>query len=81
MRLLTRCSSYISNADSIPEITDMTYAMGKAVANILGIKPKENQGRAQKAQGGNRRERKLKAEIKSRRVLTRLGLSYRICGR
>ena len=58
---------YISNADSIPEITDMTYAMGKSVANILGIKPKENQGRARKAQGGSRRERKLKDEIKSLR--------------
>ena len=43
----------------------MVYTMGKAVAYTLGVKPKEkNQRRAKKAEGGNRRERKLKAEIK-----------------
>ena len=43
----------------------MVYAMGKAVAYMLGVKPKEkNQRRAKKAEGGNRRERKLKAEMK-----------------
>ena len=56
---------YLPNVDTIFEITDMVYAMGKAVAYMLGVKPKEkNQRRAKKAEGGNRRERKLKAEMK-----------------
>ena len=56
---------YLPNVDPIFEITDMVYAMGKAVAYTLGVKPKEkNQRRAKKAEGGNRRERKLKAEMK-----------------
>ena len=39
--------------------------MGKAVAYTLEVKPKEkNQRRAKKAEGGNRREHKLKAEMK-----------------
>ena len=59
---------YLTNTDTIPEITDMMYAMGKAVAYAMGVKPKDkNQRRARKAQGGNRRERKLKAEMKSLR--------------
>ena len=56
---------YLENVDTIFEITDMVYAMGKAVAYTLGVKPKEkNQRRAKKAEGENRRERKLKAEMK-----------------
>ena len=56
---------YLPNVDTIFEITDMVYAIGKAVAYTLGVKPKEkNQRRAKKAEGGNRRERKLKAEMK-----------------
>ena len=56
---------YLPNVDTIFEITDMVYAMGKAVAYTLGVKPKEkSQRRAKKAEGGNRRECKLKAEMK-----------------
>ena len=53
----------------------MVYAMGKAVAYTLGMKPKEkNQRRAKKSEGGNRRERKLKAEMKKlRQDIARLG--------
>ena len=56
---------YLPNADTIPEITDIVFAMGKAVVCTMRVKPKQkNQRRARKAEGGNRRERKLKAEIK-----------------
>ena len=42
--------------------------MGKAIGYATGIKPKErNENRPQKAEGGNRRERKLKAEMKELR--------------
>ena len=67
---------YLPNADTIFEITDMVYAMGKAVVLcMLGVKPKEkNQRRAKKAEGGNRRERKLKAEMKRlRQDIARVG--------
>lgn len=58
-------SLYLVNVDTIPEISDITYAMGKAVAYAIGVKPKEkDQQRAKKAEGGNRRERKLKADMK-----------------
>ena len=32
---------YLPNVDTIFEITDMVYAMGKAVPYTLGVKPKE----------------------------------------
>ena len=32
---------YLPNVDTIFEITDMVYAMGKAVAYMLGVKPKK----------------------------------------
>ena len=32
---------YLPNADTILKITDMVYAMGKAVAYTLRVKPKE----------------------------------------
>ena len=55
---------YLPSADTIPEITDIVYVMGKAIGYATGIKPKEgNENRPKKAQCGNRRERKLKAEI------------------
>ena len=41
---------YLPRADIIPEITDITYAMKKAIGYATGIKP-----------SGNRKERKLKA--------------------
>ena len=53
----------------------MVYAMGKAVAYTLGVRLKEkNERRAKKAEGGNRRERKLKAEMKRlRQDIARVG--------
>ena len=59
---------YLPSADTIPEITDMAHAMGKAIGYATGIKPKEgNVNRPEKAEGGNRRELKLKAEMKKLR--------------
>lgn len=62
-------SQYLPSADTIPEITDIVYAMGKAIGYVTGIKPKERNenNRPKKAEGGNRRERKLKAEMKELR--------------
>ena len=54
----------LNNKHEIQEITDAVYAMGKAVAKKMGIKTKE---RSHKTKGGNRRERKLKDEIKALR--------------
>ena len=52
---------YLPSADTIPEITDIIYSMGKAT----GVKPKErNKNGARNAEGGNRRERKLRTEMK-----------------
>ena len=53
---------YLPSADTIPEITDIVYAMGKAVGYAMGVRSK-----VRKAEGGNRRERKLKAEMKKLR--------------
>ena len=59
---------YLPSADTIPQITDTVYAMGKAIGYATGIKPKErNESRPKKAEGGSRRERKLKAEMKELR--------------
>ena len=56
------------SADTIPEIIDIVYAMGKAVRYVMGVKPRErNDNRGRKAAGGNRRERKLKADMKELR--------------
>ena len=52
--------------DEIPEITDVVYAMGKAIAEKIGITKKDRQQK-KKPGNGNRRERKLKAEIKQLR--------------
>ena len=58
----------LPSADTILEITDIVYAMGKATGYATGIKLKEgNENRPKKAEGGNRRERKLKAEMKELR--------------
>ena len=44
---------YLPSADTIPEITDIVYAMGKAIGYATGIKPKErNENRPKKAEGG-----------------------------
>ena len=59
---------YLPSADTIPEITDIVYAMGKAVGYAVGVRSKESNGNGvRKAEGGNRREHKLKAEMKKLR--------------
>ena len=59
---------YLATIDTIPEITGIVYAMGKAIRYATGIKPKEgNENRPKKAEGGNKRECKLKAEMKALR--------------
>ena len=59
---------YLPSADTIPEITDIVYAMGKAVGYAIGVRSKEsNENGARKEEGGNRREHKLKAEMKKLR--------------
>ena len=59
---------YLPSVDTIPEITDIVYAMGKTIGYGTGIKPREgNENRPKKAEGGNRRECKLKAEMKELR--------------
>ena len=58
-------SIYLLNTDSIPEITDKVYTMGRAVSFKLGVGQREQNGdRKQKPKEGNRRERKLKLETK-----------------
>ena len=59
---------YLPSADIITEITNIVYAMGKAIGYATRIKLKEgNENRPRKAESGNRRERKLKAEMKELR--------------
>ena len=44
---------YLPSADTIPEITNIVYSMGKAIGYATGIKPKErNENRPKKAEGG-----------------------------
>ena len=52
--------------DIIPEICDKVYAMGRAIGFKLGNLVEKDKGERKKqgANGGNRRERKLKKEIK-----------------
>ena len=54
---------YLKEVDGIPEITDVVYAMGEAIAEKIGITKKVRQQK-KKPGNGNRRERKLKAEMK-----------------
>ena len=56
----------VRDADTIPEICDKVYAMGRAIASKLGVRVDKEQSGKKKgnAAGGNRRERKLKKEIK-----------------
>ena len=55
---------YLNDVKTIPEITVKVYAMGKAIAFKFGVKQTEsNTTKKKDANGGNRRERKLK-EIK-----------------
>ena len=57
---------YFNEDRDIPEVTDFVYAMGKAIASILGIKTKVSKEKL-KSKGGNRRERKVKREMKELR--------------
>ena len=57
---------YFNEDRDIPEATDFVYAMGKAIALILGIKTKVSKEKL-KSKGGNRRERKVKREMKELR--------------
>ena len=55
----------LPSADTIPEITSIVYAIRKAIGYATGIKPKVgNENRSKKAECGNRKEHKLKAEMK-----------------
>ena len=63
-------SQYLSEVDTIPEISDKVYAMGKVIASSLGVPTEVNiKGgkRKAKCEGQHRRERKLKEEIKELR--------------
>ena len=59
---------YLPGVDTIPEITDKVYAMGRAVERKMGIAQKGRKDKVkQKSTNGNRREIKLKAEMKELR--------------
>ena len=57
---------YLRDVDTIPEICDKVYAMGRAIASEMGVHvDKEQPGKKKgNAEGGNHQERKLKKEIK-----------------
>ena len=56
---------YLPSADTIPEITNIVYAIRKAIGYATRIKPKVgNENRSKKAECGNRKEHKLKPEMK-----------------
>ena len=59
---------YLPSADTMPEITNIAHAMGKAIGYATGIKPKKgNENRTKNVEGGNRREWKLEAGMKKLR--------------
>ena len=60
---------YLKDADTIPEICDNVYAMGRAIGFKLGKLVEGNQGDRKKksANGENRQEQKLKKQIKELR--------------
>ena len=57
---------YLRYVDTIPEMCDKVYAMGRAIASKLGVRVHKQQPGEKKrnAAGGNHWERKLKKEIK-----------------
>ena len=57
---------YLKEVDEIPEIMDVVYAMGKTIPENIGITKKDRQ-QQKKPGDGNRRERKMKAEMKQLR--------------
>ena len=60
---------YSRDVDTIPEICDKVYAIGRAIASKLGVRVEKEQPGKKKgnAAGRNCRERKLKKEIKELR--------------
>ena len=60
---------YLRDVDTIPEICDKVYAMGRAIASKLRVRVDKEQPGKKKGNTarGNRRERKLKKEIKELR--------------
>ena len=56
---------YLHGDENIPQITDKVYAMGKAIAiKSVIVQRQANYRGKNKPSNGNRRERKLKAEMK-----------------
>ena len=56
---------YFRGVDTIPEITEKVYAMGRGVEIKIGSPQKVSRGnRRQKESNGNRRVRKMKREMK-----------------
>ena len=56
---------YLRGVDTIPEITDKVYSMGKAVEIKMGLLQNvSNRNGRQKPSNGNRRVRKIKREMK-----------------
>ena len=62
---------YLKEVDNIPEICDKVYAMGRAIGFKLGKLVESDSGERKKksVNRGNRRERKLKKEIKELRQI------------
>ena len=57
---------YLKEVDTIPEICDKAYTMGRAIGFKLGklVESDIGERRKKSANGGNRQERKLKKEIR-----------------
>ena len=67
-KILNSFWRYLIDVNTILEIIDKVYAMGKAIAFKLRMKQTEQNGTAKKdANGGNSREHELKKEIKDMR--------------
>ena len=59
---------HLKRVNTIPVITDQVYAMGRAIECKMGVKREKGINcQSKKPNGGNRRERKLKEEMKSLR--------------
>ena len=57
---------YLKEVDTIPKICDKVYAMGRSIGFKFGKFVEDDQGdrKEKSVNGGNRREQKLKKEIK-----------------
>ena len=62
---------YLKEVDTIPEICDKVYAMGRATGFKLGklVESDSSERKKKSVNRGNRRERKLKKEIKESRQI------------